>query len=203
MDISKPHAALLSSPGMGHLIPILELGKCLVTHHNFIVTIFAVTSPMSPAESDVIQSCMSPRLFDIMQIPLVDISGLVDTNATVVTQISVMMREARPANCSAISAWNPRPTVLIVDLFGTESLPIADELDMPKYVYVASNAWFLALTIRVPFLDKEVEGEYVDQVEPLRLPGASCRTPLKLILNVLQADGIKLLVRELSLWLCK
>jgi coniferyl-alcohol glucosyltransferase len=181
MDISKPHAALLSSPGMGHLIPVLELGKRLVTHHNFTVTIFAVTSPMSPAESDVIQSCMSPKLFDIVQLPPVDISGLVDANATVFTQLSVMMREARPAIRSAISAWNPRPTLLIVDLFGTESLAIADELEMPKYVYVASNAWFLALTIRVPFLDKEVEGEYVDQVEPLRLPGCKSVWPEHLV----------------------
>jgi coniferyl-alcohol glucosyltransferase len=177
MDISKPHAALLSSPGMGHLIPVVELGKRLVTHHNFNVTIFAVTSPMSPAESDVIQSCMSPKLLDIVQLPPVDISGLVDANSMIVTRLSVIMREARPAIRSAISAWNPRPTLLIVDLFGTESLPIADELDMPKYVYVASNAWFLALTIRVPFLDKEVEGEYVDQVEPLRLPGCKSVRP--------------------------
>ncbi|XP_059456436.1 anthocyanidin 3-O-glucosyltransferase 5-like [Corylus avellana] len=177
MDISKPHAALLSSPGMGHLIPVVELGKRLVTHHNFTVTIFAVTSPMSPAESDVIQSCMSPKLFDIVQLPPVDISGLVDANSQIVTRLSVMMREALPAIRSAISAWNPQPTMLIVDLFGTESLPIADELDMPKYVYVASNAWFLALTIRVPFLDKELEGEYVDRVEPLRLPGCKSVWP--------------------------
>ncbi|XP_059458697.1 anthocyanidin 3-O-glucosyltransferase 5-like [Corylus avellana] len=177
MDISKPHAALLSSPGMGHLIPVVELGKRLVTHHNFTVTIFAVTSPMSPAESHVIQSSMSPKLFDIVQLPQVDISGLVDANAAVVTQLAVMMREARPTIRSAISAWNPRPTVLIVDLFGTESLPIADELDMPKYVYVASNAWFLALTIHVPFLDKVVEGEYVDLIDPLRLPGCKSVRP--------------------------
>jgi coniferyl-alcohol glucosyltransferase len=108
---------------------------------------------------------MSPKLFDIVQlIPLVDISGLVDANTPIVTQLSVMMREARPAIHFAISALKPRPTVLIVDLFGIESFPIADELDMLKYVYYPTNVWFLALTIYVPFLDKEVEGEYVDQV---------------------------------------
>lgn len=177
MDISKPHAALLSSPGMGHLIPVVELGKRLVTHHNFTVTIFSVPSPMSPAESHVIQSSMSPKLFDIVQLPPVDISGLVDANATIVTQLSVIMREARPAIRSAISASKPRPTVLIVDLFGTESIPIADEFDMLKYVYVASNAWFLALTIYVPFLDKEVEGEYAHRVDSLRLPGCNSVRP--------------------------
>jgi hypothetical protein len=64
----------------------MELGKRLVTNHNFTLTIFAVTSHMSPAESNVIQSSM-----DIVQlIPPVDISGLVDTNTPIVTQLSVM-----------------------------------------------------------------------------------------------------------------
>jgi coniferyl-alcohol glucosyltransferase len=116
----------------------MELGKRLVPNHNFTLTIFAVTSPMSPAESDVIQSSMSPKLFDIFQlIPPVDISGLVDANTSIVTQLSVMMREARPAIHSAISALKTRPTVLIVNLFGTEYFPIVDELDMLKYVYTA------------------------------------------------------------------
>ena len=56
-----------------------------------------------------------------------------------------MMREVRPALRSALSAMKPRPTILIVDLFGTESMPIADEFDMLKYIYIASNVWFLAL----------------------------------------------------------
>ncbi|KAG6729724.1 hypothetical protein I3842_01G045200 [Carya illinoinensis] len=177
MEISKPHAALLSSPGMGHLIPVLELSKRLVTHHDFTVTVFVVSCHMSQAESHVIQSSMSPKLFDIVQLPPVDISHLVDANATVVTQIAVIMREAIPAIRSAICSMNFRPTALIVDLIGTESLPIAEELGLLKYVYVPSNAWFLALTVLVPFLDREVEGEYVDQTEPLRIPGCRAVRP--------------------------
>lgn len=178
MEISKPHAALLSSPGMGHLIPVLELGKSLVTHSNFTVTVFVVASHKSPAESNhLLDSLMRPKLFDIVQLPPIDISGLVDANAAVITQLEMMMREVRPALRSAISATKPRPTVLIVDLFGTESFHLADELDMLKYVYVPTSAWFLALTIHVPFLDKEVKGEYNNQIEPLRIPGCKAVRP--------------------------
>uniref|UniRef100_A0A2N9EFL6 Glycosyltransferase n=1 Tax=Fagus sylvatica TaxID=28930 RepID=A0A2N9EFL6_FAGSY len=173
MEISKPHAVLLSSPGTGHLIPVLELGNRLVTHHNFTVTIFVVSSHMSPAESQVLQSSLTPKLCDIIELPPVDISGLVEPNAAVVTLLAVMMREVRSSLRSAISAMKQRPTVLIVDLFGTESLSIGDEFDMLKYLYCASNAWFLALTIYVPFLDKLVVGEYVHQKEPLKIPGCN------------------------------
>ncbi|GMY11585.1 anthocyanidin 3-O-glucosyltransferase 5-like [Fagus crenata] len=173
MEISKPHAVLLSSPGTGHLIPVLELGTRLVTHHNFTVTIFVVNSHMSPAESQVLQSSLTPKLCDIIELPTVDISGLVEPNAAVVTLLAVMMREVRSSLRSAISAMKQRPTVLIVDLFGTESLSIADEFDMLKYVYWPSKAWCLALTIYCPYLDKLVVGEYVHQKEPLKIPGCN------------------------------
>ncbi|PRQ47679.1 putative anthocyanidin 3-O-glucosyltransferase [Rosa chinensis] len=66
------------------------------------------------------------------------------------------------------------PTMLIVDFFGTESLPIAEEFGISKYVYIASNAWFLSLMVYSPTLDEEVKGEFVDEKEPLKIPG--CRS---------------------------
>ncbi|XP_048431777.1 anthocyanidin 3-O-glucosyltransferase 5 [Pyrus x bretschneideri] len=170
---SKPHAAILCSPGLGHLIPSLELAKRLVTHRNFTVTIFAIPSPTSKTESELLKAAATPKFFDIIELPPPDISGCVGPNVAVATLLAVMMREVRPAFRSAILGmeYSLRPTVLIVDLFSTESLSIGDELGIPKYVYVASTAWLVALTVYVPVFDREVEGEYVDQTEPLRIPG--------------------------------
>ncbi|KAK0604530.1 hypothetical protein LWI29_016565 [Acer saccharum] len=169
----KPHAVLLSSPGLGHLIPVLELGKRLVTNLDFHVTIFVVASHTSAAESDIIKSAMTPNLCEIIELPSPDISGLVSPESKLVTIIRVIMRETRPALRSAISSLKSPspPTVMIVDLFGTESLVIGEELQIPKYVYIASHAWFVALTVYVPTLDKIVKGEYVDRKDPLNIPG--------------------------------
>ncbi|XP_031384779.1 anthocyanidin 3-O-glucosyltransferase 5-like [Punica granatum] len=172
----KLHAVLLSSPGMGHIIPIIELGKRLVAHHSFYVTVFVAgaASQLPASESKIIEAAMmNPKLFDLIQLPPVDISGLVDPDATVVARLCVMMREARPAFKAALSALAVCPDVLILDLFSTEHFIIGDELRIPKFVYVASNAWFLALKLYSPTLDKLVEGEYVDQPMPLEIPG--CR----------------------------
>lgn len=170
---SKPHVVLLSSPGLGHLIPVLELGKRIVTLCNFDVTIFMVGSDTSAAEPQVLRSAMTPKLCEIIQLPPPNISCLIDPEATVCTRLFVLMREIRPAFRAAVSALKFRPAAIIVDLFGTESLEVAKELGIAKYVYIASNAWFLALTIYVPILDKEVEGEFVLQKEPMKIPG--CR----------------------------
>lgn len=169
---SKLHAAILSSPGMGHLIPVLELGKRLVADQDVAVTIFAMSSSTSQAESQAIKAATTPKL-RVVELPPVDISSLVDQHTAVVACLAVMMREIQPAFRLALRDMAFPPTMLIVDLFGTESLPIGDELGIPKYVYLASNAWFLSLITYSPTLDKEVEGEYVQRTEPLKIPG--CR----------------------------
>ncbi|XP_030529640.1 anthocyanidin 3-O-glucosyltransferase 5-like [Rhodamnia argentea] len=168
----KLHAALLSSPGMGHLIPVIELGKRLVADHGFQVTVFILPLQASGAEAEIIEFAMTTKLLDVLELPPPELSASgLGEDAALATRLAVMMREARPAFRSALVAMDVRPDVLIVDLFGTEHLCIGDELGIPKYVYNTSNAWFLALAIYSPTLDKEVKGEYVDRTEPLEIPG--------------------------------
>ncbi|CAL5367203.1 unnamed protein product [Camellia sinensis] len=171
MESTKLHAAILSSPGMGHLVPVLELGKRLATHHGLEVTILVVTTHSSPAESQLLDPSTAPKHLRILQLPPVDISSLVNPDTKIVTLLAIIMRQARPSLRSALSAMEHRPAMFIVDLFGSEAFEIANEFNMSKYVFVTSTAWFTALTIYCHVLDKEVEGEYVDQNEPLRLPG--------------------------------
>ncbi|CAN1224918.1 Anthocyanidin 3-O-glucosyltransferase 5 [Linum perenne] len=149
---------LLSSPGSGHLIPILELGIRLVTHHNAAVTVFVVATDSSPAETELI----------------LDANSSDETEAAVVARLCVFMREARSTIRSAMRSLEVPPVALIVDLFGTESFVIAEEMEIGKYVLGTSNAWFTSLALHTPALDMEVDGQYVDQHEPLKIPG--CRS---------------------------
>ncbi|KAJ6907323.1 hypothetical protein NC651_017889 [Populus alba x Populus x berolinensis] len=168
MQNTKPHAALLASPGMGHLIPVLELGKRLVTYHGFHVTLFVVATDASTTQSLLKEPY--PNI-NIITLPLVDISGLIDPAATVVTKLAVMMRETLPSLRSAILALKSPPTALIVDLFGTEAFAVAEEFNMLKYVFDTSNAWFFAITIYVPTIDRNLEDKLIIQKQPLRIPG--------------------------------
>ncbi|KDP31802.1 hypothetical protein JCGZ_12263 [Jatropha curcas] len=167
MQNTKPHAAMLASPGMGHLIPVLELGKRLITHHNFQVTIFIVASDSSTTKS--LLKSTNPNL-TIVALPLVDIPALVNPNDNIVTKIVVFMRQSLPFLRSSISAMKSRPTVLVVDLFGTEAFPIADEFHMLKYVFVTSNEWFLAIAIYSPTVHNLVQ-VHVNRKQPLEIPG--------------------------------
>lgn len=69
---------------------------------------------------------------------------------------------------------NHRPDALIVDIFCTQILPIAEEFNIPKYAYHPTTAWTISLALYCQVFDKEIEGEYVDLKEPLKIPG--CKT---------------------------
>ncbi|KAK1587513.1 hypothetical protein Q3G72_018640 [Acer saccharum] len=172
MKSTEPHVALLASPGMGHLIPVLELGKRLVFQHEFHVTIFVVATDTATVESQL-RNLPNPKLLNVVTLPPVDISGLVDPDASIVTKIIVMMRETLPALRSAIISTTRqlRPTALVVDLFGSEAMAIADEFEMLKYVFIASNAWFLSATAYFPTINKRLEEEHINEKKPLMIPG--------------------------------
>ncbi|OMO84286.1 UDP-glucuronosyl/UDP-glucosyltransferase [Corchorus olitorius] len=170
--VSFGSGALLASPGLGHLIPVLELGKRLVSHHDFQVTIFVLATEASAAQNQLLESSQTIDALKIVSLPPVDISSKVDPAAHIVTKIIVMMRESLPGlRCTISSMTKSRPTALIVDLFGTEALPIADEFKMLKYVFIASNAWFLAITVYAPTVEKIVDEEHIKQQKPLEIPG--------------------------------
>lgn len=173
---NEPHVALLSSPGVGHLIPIVELGKRLTTLYNTKITIFIVTTRTSTSEQKLldplIKTCTDNDI-RIMNIPAPDISEIVDPAANIVGKLGVLMREAKPAIRESLLGLMPKPKVVIFDFFAHESFSVAQELGISRYIYVPSSAWFLALTISIPILHETIMGEYIDQTEPLKILG--CR----------------------------
>ncbi|KAJ8544813.1 hypothetical protein K7X08_017396 [Anisodus acutangulus] len=171
MDSSQLHVAIVSSPGMGHLVPILALGNRLASYHNIKITILAITTNSSSAETEFLKKSNGKKSIEIIPIPSVDISHLIDSSTKIFTRLRILVREALPGIRSVIASMTHRPDALIVDIFCTQTLPIAEEFNIPKYVYHPTTAWTLALAIYSQVFDKEIEGEYVDLKEPLKIPG--------------------------------
>nr|XP_016464361.1 PREDICTED: anthocyanidin 3-O-glucosyltransferase 5-like [Nicotiana tabacum] len=175
MDRSQLHIGILSSPGMGHLIPVLVLGNRLATYHNIKITILAITTSSSSSETEFLKKSTltdEKKTIEIIPIPSVDISHLINSSTKVFTQLRLLVREALPKIHSTIASMTHRPDALIVDIFCTQILPIAEEFNIPKYAYHPTTAWTLTLAIYCQIFDKEIEGEYVDLKEPLKIPGS-------------------------------
>ncbi|KAG7628038.1 UDP-glycosyltransferase 72E1 [Arabidopsis thaliana] len=172
MKITKPHVAMFASPGMGHIIPVIELGKRLAGSHGFHVTIFVLETDAASAQSQFLNSpgC-DAALVDIVGLPTPDISGLVDPSAFFGIKLLVMMRETIPTIRSKIEEMQHKPTALIVDLFGLDAIPLGGEFNMLTYIFIASNARFLAVALFFPTLDKDMEEEHIIKKQPMVMPG--------------------------------
>ncbi|XVE87264.1 hypothetical protein DITRI_Ditri18aG0102800 [Diplodiscus trichospermus] len=179
MQRTKPHLALLASPGMGHLIPVLELAKRLVSHQRFKVTVFVVAvDHASLSNSKLLQLPAGlDDLLDIVLLPFIDLSNKVEPDESFITKIVITMLESVPFLRSEISKMEFRPSALVVDLFGADALEIADEFNMLKYVFIASNAWFFAVMLLSTEIDRKEVDEHVKNQKPLNVPG--CK-PVKL-----------------------
>ena len=167
MVIQKiPHVALLASPGLGHLIPILELAKCLATQHGLIVTIIAVTNETHQIKDELLSSASSSCPDHIYTIILPIDKLIFSGNETILARLSIMMRTALPSLHSLIHNMKRKPIALIVDQFGVVAFDkIAQDFNMFKYVFIASNARFLSYALYFPYVDYNNRGDYV------RIPG--------------------------------
>lgn len=94
------------------------------------------------------------NLFNIVTLPLVSISSLVNLDALLREKLFAIMHESLPALQSANPAMKFRPTALIVNFFSIEAMKVVDEFRMLKYMFINSNVCFLACFRHAPAINK-------------------------------------------------
>ncbi|KZV34229.1 hydroquinone glucosyltransferase-like [Dorcoceras hygrometricum] len=164
----KPHVAFLPSPGMGHFIPLFQLARSLVFNRGFQVSFFVITTQASAAQDHFIRSAaeISPDL-RIISLPEADVSGVMFEDMRLLTKICVIARESIKPIKPMLIELNPTPVALIIDIFTTDAI----ELSIPVYSFFTASTSLLALSLYMPTLDLEVEGEFVDLPAPVEIPG--------------------------------
>ncbi|KAM7508995.1 hypothetical protein LguiA_019448 [Lonicera macranthoides] len=166
-----PHIALLPSPGMGHLIPLIEFAKQLVRRHDFTVTIIV---PISSPPSETITAVLNSLRGNISHIflPPVNLSDQpADINIEV--QIFLTITRSLPSLRETLKLLILRTNLvaLIADGFSTDAFEIARELQISPYLFFTANALTLSFCFHLPELDLMVSGEFRDLPEPVKIPG--------------------------------
>ncbi|GKU96702.1 hypothetical protein SLEP1_g9909 [Rubroshorea leprosula] len=170
-ETKKTHVAVLPTPGMGHLIPLVELAKRLVRLHNISVTFIIPTNgPPSKAQKSVFDSL--PASIDSVFLPPVNL-GDVSEDTKIETLISLTIVHSLPLLRDVLKslAEKTRLVSLVVDLFGTDVFDVAREFNISPYIFFPSTAMALSLFLYLPKLDETVPVEYRDLTEPVKIPG--------------------------------
>ncbi|KAL3517268.1 hypothetical protein ACH5RR_024170 [Cinchona calisaya] len=173
MDHQTPtHIAILPSPGMGHLIPLVEFAKRLIHQHNFIVTlILPADGPISNAQKTFLDAL--PNGISHVLLPPVNFDDLPD-DVRIETRISLTVTRSLPSLRDVLKCLlgSTRLAALVVDIFGTDAFDVAKEFDVSPYMFCPTTATALSFFLFLPRLHEMEPSEFRDLVEPFHIPGS-------------------------------
>ncbi|KAL6902014.1 hypothetical protein ACP4OV_004890 [Aristida adscensionis] len=166
------HVAMLATPGMGHLIPLAELAKRLVSRHGATATLITFASTASATQRAFLASL--PPSIGSLSLPPVDLSDLPAGGAPIETLMSEECARSVPALAEILARLKEttRLAAFVTDLFGGDAFEAARVAGVERrYMFFPGNLHGLMLMLHLPELDVAVAGEFRDLAEPVRLPG--------------------------------
>ncbi|GAU29930.1 hypothetical protein TSUD_360450 [Trifolium subterraneum] len=171
-SLLPPPVTMMGSPGMGHLIPMIEFAKRLINHHNLHVTFIIPTDgPPSKAQTTVLTSlpCDISHIF----LPPITLSGL-PPNTKIEPLISPSVLRSLPSLRHTLLSLTSthRISSLTVDLVDIDAFNVVVEFNIPPYVFIPSPTIVLSFAFYLPQLDQEVQCEFIDHIEPINILGS-------------------------------
>ncbi|XP_071701380.1 hydroquinone glucosyltransferase-like [Rutidosis leptorrhynchoides] len=166
-----PHIAIVPSPGMGHLIPLVEFAKKLKNQHNIHATfIIPNDGPLSISQKVFLDSL--PNGLSYLILPPVNFDDL-PKDTQMETRISLMVTRSLDSIREVFKSLvvDKNMVALFIDLFGTDAFDVAIEFGVSPYVFFPSTAMVLSLFLHLPKLDQMVSCEFRELLEPLQIPG--------------------------------
>ncbi|KAL1532280.1 UDP-glycosyltransferase 88B1-like [Salvia divinorum] len=180
---------LYPSPGMGHLISMVELGKSILRRQpSLSITVLTMPPPYGGgATADYIShiSTTVPSIaFHHLPAVSVDLGAFHSTEAILFEVIDrhnphVLHALETVSASAAVSAF-------ITDFFCTAALPIAAEFGVPTYYFLTSGAHFTALLLHLRELDRTATQSFKDMKRtPVDIPGVPPVPASEMVISLL------------------
>ncbi|CAN1249960.1 UDP-glycosyltransferase 71A15 [Linum perenne] len=176
----------IPSPGVGHLVSMVELAKLLVHRYSTLsISLLVITSHSTLAGvtryTDTLSSDLTHQI-NLLNITNNDLDPAASANLlSVIESHKSRVREAVTAGL-ARSDGSPAPRLagFVLDMFCTSMLEVADDFSVPSYVFFTSGAAFLGFMLRIQSLNDDEEFEITEFEEAeLVIPSYSSPVPSK------------------------
>ncbi|KAF2324505.1 hypothetical protein GH714_014880 [Hevea brasiliensis] len=89
------------------------------------------------------------------------------------TRLCVIVEESLNKSLKSVLIELGKPIALVIDFFCTKAFDIGRELSIPTYSFCTTSISFLAFSLYLPTLDREVDCEFVDLPGTINIPGCS------------------------------
>ncbi|KAL0400672.1 UNVERIFIED_CONTAM: UDP-glycosyltransferase 88B1 [Sesamum latifolium] len=159
---------------MGHLVSMVELGKYILHHHpSFSITILIFPPSFNTGSTAAYIRHISATVPSITFHHLPPISLELDSFPSILTVTFEVLHRSNPHVRRMLQTISLSATIcaIVIDMFCACALPIAAELNIPAYYYIASGACNLALLSHFPTLHNATTKSFRDMNTLLHVPG--------------------------------
>nr|AFJ52909.1 UDP-glycosyltransferase 1 [Linum usitatissimum] len=197
-ETQQQQLVFIPSPGVGHLVSMVELARLLVHRYSTLsVSLLIITSPATATLTGRYIESLSSNLT-----PQIQLVNLPNDDSNPASSLLSIIESQKPIVTEAVAAslsgsTSPRLAGFVLDMFCTSMLEVADEFNVPSYIFFTSGAAFLGFMLRIQSLHDD-EGFDVTESEEAELviPSYSNPVPRKVFPStVLKKDWAAVLYR--------
>ncbi|KAL4336831.1 hypothetical protein AHAS_Ahas12G0049500 [Arachis hypogaea] len=168
MEKKNPCIVMVPSPGLSHLIPLVEFAKILIHDDEelHVKLMIPTLGPPSSSMNSILNKNSLPPNITFTLLPQVNVEDLIitDENPQPATQMQQTVKHSLPflhqELTSLITSTNHNILAILFSLFSTDVLDLAKEFNLLSYVFFASGALFLSFCLHLPHLDDQQQHEH-------------------------------------------
>ncbi|KAI7754496.1 hypothetical protein M8C21_012821 [Ambrosia artemisiifolia] len=165
---------LYPSPGMGHLISMVELGKLITKHHpSYSIIVLTLIPSFNTGTTAAYVRDISATFPAITfhHLPDIPLDPLLFPSMEAI--IFELIRRSNPNVDRAFQTISSSAniTAFVIDFFCTTVMPVADNYNVPVYYFFTSGACCLAHFLYLPTIHKSTTKSFKDMNTLVHTPG--------------------------------
>ncbi|CAJ2665050.1 unnamed protein product [Trifolium pratense] len=175
MESKKTCIAMVPSPGLSHLIPIVEFAKLLLQQHNDYQITFLIPTlgPLNPSMKTILNTL--PPNMDFIVLPQINIEDLPETHEPA-TQMKLIVKHSVPFLQEAVKSLISKTNLvaLVFSMFSTDAHDVAKQFNLLSYLFYASGAVLFSFFLTFPNLDEAASTQFLESsYKTVNVPGVS------------------------------
>jgi len=177
----KTCIAMVPSPGLSHLIPLVEFAKLLLQNHNeyHITFLIPTLGPLTPSMQSILNTL--PPNMNFIVLPQVNIEDL-PHNLEPATQMKLIVKHSIPFLHEEVKSLlsKTRLVALVFSMFSTDAHDVATHFNLLSYLFFSSGAVLFSLFLTIPNLDEAASTQFLESsYETVNVPGFSIPLHIK------------------------
>ncbi|KAF8041584.1 hypothetical protein BT93_A0240 [Corymbia citriodora subsp. variegata] len=191
--MANAELVLVPTPGMGHLVSMVEMAKLLVARDSRLsITVLIMKLPIDSevdSYTDSLAASVAAARIRLVHLPCVNSDTEISSGSFLTHFVESNKPHVKQAVAdlagSASSTW--RLAGFVIDMFCTTMIDVANEFGVPSYIFFTSSAAFLGLMLHLQSLQDEQHmdiTEFKDSAAELDFPSFVNPLPAKVLPSV-------------------